>query len=422
MPSTSRSDDVRMRGFSQRTTVAAALDWLDGQLGALRAEDVEISEAYGRVLADDVTSRHDVPAFDRAMMDGYAVVAADTQGASAYNPLPLAEVGVSMPGCPSSQVVMAGHAVRIMTGAPMPGGADAVLPFEKTRSADGRVEMIGDVAESDNVGRRGEDVRSGTVILSRGRRLRPQDVGLLSAVTVGQASVVRRPRVRILTTGNELVPAGSVPSAHQIADANGPMLTALAVRDGAHGVEQVMIGDDRDAIAAAMQAAADERVDVLLVSGGSSVGEEDVAPVLLAQRGELAVHGIAMRPSSPAGMGRLSGMLVFLLPGNPVSCLCAYDFFAGRAVQVLGGRSAHWPYRLIRGVLGGKISSVVGRVDYCRVRVEAHDGGGATVEPLAISGASVLSSTTRADGFVIVSANHEGFATGSDVDVFLYDA
>ncbi len=398
----------------------AALEWLDAQLHASPAESVPIGEAYGRVLVGDVTSRHDVPAFDRAMMDGYAVVAADTQGASSYNPLPLEEVGVSMPGRPSNQAVRAGSGVRIMTGAPVPEGADAVLPFEKTRRNVGRIEMIGDVAQSANIGRRGEDVRSGTVVLRSGRRLRPQDVGLLSAVAAGEVSVVRRPSVRILTTGDELAPAGTVPEAHQVADANGPMLAALAVRDGACRVEQVMLPDDREAIAAAMRAD-DEAVDVLLVSGGSSVGQEDVAPVLLAERGELAVHGIAMRPSSPAGMGRLGRTLVFLLPGNPVSCLCAYDFFAGRAIRVLGGRAADWPYQETRATLVQKISSVVGRVDYCRVRIANDVNGARMAEPLAISGASVLSSTTRADGYVIVPGEHEGYGAGSEVDVFLYD-
>ena len=165
------------------------------------------------------------------------------------------------------------------------------------------------------------------------------------------------------------------------------------------------------AVAAAVAAA-----DVVLVSGGSSVGLEDHAPPLLAKHGELAIHGIAMRPSSPAGMGRLDQRLVFLLPGNPVSCLCAYDFFAGRAVRALGGRDKTWPYRKIDLPLRRKLVSVVGRVDYARVSV-ADD----QVEPLAISGASILSSTTRADGFVIVPDDSEGYAEGTSVEVYLYD-
>jgi molybdopterin molybdotransferase len=137
--------------------------------------------------------------------------------------------------------------------------------------------------------------------------------------------------------------------------------------------------------------------------------------MLVATHGTLAVHGIAMRPSSPTGMGTLGSRLVFLLPGNPVSALCAYDFFAGRAIRALGGRSKEWPYRLARGTLVRKISSPIGRLDYARVRL--HEG---QVEPLSVAGASLLSSTTRADGFVIVDQDSEGYAAGSDVDVWLY--
>jgi molybdopterin molybdotransferase len=151
------------------------------------------------------------------------------------------------------------------------------------------------------------------------------------------------------------------------------------------------------------------------VSGGSSVGQDDHAPQLLAEHGTLAIHGIAMRPSSPAGMGQLNGQLVFLLPGNPVSCLCAYDFFAGRAIRAMGGRNIDWPYRRLKVKLTRKLVSTVGRVDYARVKVD-----GDSAEPLAISGASILTSTTQADGFVIVPADCEGYAAQTDVDVLMY--
>jgi molybdopterin molybdotransferase len=195
------------------------------------------------------------------------------------------------------------------------------------------------------------------------------------------------------------------------------MLTALAERDGAIVDLRDPIRDVSDAILAALQADA----DIVIVSGGSSVGIEDLAPSLLAAHGELAVHGIAMRPSSPTGMGRLGRRLVFLLPGNPVSALCAYDFFAGRAIRALGGRTKDWPYRSVRATLDRKISSPIGRLDYARVRLDRSNSGAmARVTPLSVTGASVLSSTTRADGFVIVDDDSEGFAAGSEVNVWLY--
>ena len=189
------------------------------------------------------------------------------------------------------------------------------------------------------------------------------------------------------------------------------MLSALAERDGAVVQFPGLVRDEADAILEALQADA----DIVIVSGGSSVGVEDLAPMLVATHGELVIHGIAMRPSSPTGLGRMSHRLVFLLPGNPVSSLCAYDFFAGRAIRALGGRDAAWPYRRVRGVLSRKISSPIGRLDYARVRI--HEG---RVEPLAVAGASLLSSTTRADGFVIVADDSEGFAAGAEIDVWLY--
>jgi molybdopterin molybdotransferase len=189
------------------------------------------------------------------------------------------------------------------------------------------------------------------------------------------------------------------------------MLAALAERDGACVDFPGLVRDDAPAILDALQADA----DVVIVSGGSSVGIEDLAPMLVATHGELAVHGVAMRPSSPTGLGRIADRLVFLLPGNPVSALCAYDFFAGRAIRALGGRPKEWPYRIMRGTLIRKISSPIGRLDYARVRLD-----GTRVEPLSVSGASVLSSTTRADGFVLVGDDSEGFPAGAEVDVWLY--
>ena len=416
-PTRGAADDVRMRGFAHRHTVDAALAWLDAQLQPLGSEAVPLRAAAGRVLAAAVVSDVDVPGFDRATMDGYAVLAGSTEGASAYNRLPLSVVGEAMPGCPFAGSVSTGEAVRIMTGAPMPRGADAVLPAEWIDAEPGDthprgIAALATVSPGKNVGRRGEDIVRGAALFEPGRVLRPQDVGVLSSVGHPEAQVVRRPSVRLAVTGNELLPAGSPPRGFHIADANGPMLAALVERDGGVLDFPGLVRDESEAIVEALHADA----DIVIVTGGSSVGIEDLAPTLVARHGELAVHGIAMRPSSPTGLGRVGQRLVFLVPGNPVSALCAYDFFAGRAIRALGGRSKGWPYRSIRATLGRKISSPIGRLDYARVKIV--DG---LVEPLAVAGASVLSSTTRAEGFVIVDEDSEGFAAGADVRVWLYD-
>lgn len=408
---------MRMRGFAQRHTVDAALDWLDAQLEPLGGETVSLALAAGRVLAKSIVSEFDVPGFDRATMDGYAVRAESTEGATSYTRLPLAVIGESMPGRAFDGVVSTGEAVRVMTGAPMPSGADAVLPaewveLEPYEAAENRISALASVSPGKNMGRRGEDVVRGTTLLDSGRVLRPQDLGVLSSAGVGEVCVVRRPRARLVITGNELLPSGSRPHGYQIVDANGPMLAALIERDGGQLDFPGLVRDDPDAILGALQSDA----DIVIVSGGSSVGVEDLAPMLVAQHGELAVHGIAMRPSSPTGLGRMGDRLVILLPGNPVSSLCAYDFFAGRAIRALGGRNKEWPYRWICSKLNRKISSQIGRLDYARVKIVE-----GLVDPLTIGGASMLSSTTRADGFVVVDSDSEGFAAGSEVKVWLYD-
>ncbi len=402
-----------MRGFAQRSTVDEALAWLRPHWQPLGEETVSLAHAHDRILTRAVESGVNVPQFRRAMMDGFALQAADTQGATTYNRLTLNIIGEAWPGRPFEGQVTAGTTVRIMTGSPMPEGADAVLPVEKVEVDGQQVLLLDEIPPEKHVGRVGEDIAKASEVLPAGRRLRPQDLGVLSSVAVPEVPVVRRPRVRIVVTGNELLPAGTTPGPYEIVDANGPMLTALIERDGGEVLYPGIVPDDPQAITAALE----DDCDVVLVSGGSSVGKEDFVPVLLADQGELAIHGIAMRPSSPAGMGKLGDRLVFLLPGNPVSCLCAYDFFAGPTIRAFGGRDSDWPYRSRPLPLARKLVSTVGRVDYARVLINDQD----EVEPLAISGASILSSTTRASGFVIIPGDSEGYPPGADVDVYLYD-
>jgi molybdopterin molybdotransferase len=417
--------DVRMRGFAERADVEEVERFLVERTGALEAERVAVEACAGRVLAADVHATVDVPAFARSAMDGYAVRGEDTFGASDYDPIELEPIGVALPGRAFAGGVGPGQAVRIMTGAPLPEGADAVVMAEVAREEAGRVRVREPVAPRQNVGAAGEDIRAGDRVLRVGRRLRAQDAGLLASIGASPVPCVRRPRVALLVTGDELLPAGSRPAGHRIVDSNSVVLRALVTRDGGEALGTLLLPDDPARIRSALDAAA---ADVVLVSGGSSVGQEDHAPRLVAELGSLDFHGVAMRPSSPVGIGRLGPAAgggdpdatrlrwVFLLPGNPVSCLCAYEFFAGPAIRALGGRPRAWPHRRVRLPLARKISSQVGRVDYVRVGVEA----GRAV-PLATSGASILSSTVRAAGCVLVPRGLEGMPEGAVVEVLLYD-
>src|SRR4051795_7493136 len=209
--------DVRMRGFAQRTTVEDALAWVDravANIAALSSQDVSLLQAAGRTLARDIESPVNVPDFNRAMMDGLAVVADDTSGATSYNALHLKLLGSCFPSQPFEGQVSRGSAVRIMTGAPMPRGADAVLPIENAEIDADRVAALNEVSPGKHVGHIAEDVRQGDIVLRRGRTLRPQDIGLLSSLGFANIPVLCRPRVRILITGNELLPMGTWPSGY----------------------------------------------------------------------------------------------------------------------------------------------------------------------------------------------------------------
>lgn len=404
-------DDVRMRGFKKRSPVTDVMTWLDQQSIDLVEQTIPLQQATGRILAHDVVSQFNIPMFSRSMMDGYALLASDTHSASSSNQLQLQVTGKSMPGHGSKAQVISGSAVRIMTGAPMPDGANAVLPAENVESMGDSIMVMESVAEGRNIGRIGEDVTQGTTILKQGRRLRPQDIALLASIGKKEISVFKQPRISIAVTGNEILELGESPQDYQIVNSNGPMLEALSSRDGADIINSRIIPDNPELIRQAML----DDYDILLITGGTSVGEEDIAPLLLAEEGDLAIHGVAMRPSRSTGMGSIEKKLVFLLPGNPVACLCAYDFFAGHFIRKLSAQT-NPPYRSVKKMLKQKLVSMIGRTDYARIRLLDN-----LVAPIAISGAAILSSTTQADGFVIIPENSEGYPAGTEVTVHLYD-
>jgi molybdopterin molybdotransferase len=363
-------------------------------------------------LAEDIVAGTDVPHFDRSAVDGYGVRARDTFGASDYNPIPLTLKGEIFPGRSLDVSLGANEAVRIMTGAPLPAGADAVVMAEYAEEEGDRVNILQPVSPFKNVGRIGEDIRRGETVLRRGRTLRPQDLGVLASIQVAQIPVYRRPTVALIVTGNELVEVSDPLTGCKVVDSNSFTLAALSRRLGALPVRKGIVRDDYHLIKDAIQKAAE---DVVVVTGGTSVGAEDFAPLIVQELGDLAVHGVAMRPSSPVGFGFIRQQPVFLIPGNPVSALVAFDAFVGPTLQRMQGQRPAYLYAKVCGRLTRKISSAIGRVDFVRVRCTQ-----AGVEPLRVTGASILSSTTRADGFVIVDKNSEGLDEGQEVEVYVY--
>ena len=308
-----------------------------------------------------------------------------------------------------------GEAVRIMTGGAFPKGADAVLMAEYATDRGDVVLAHGSVVPGRNVARAGEDIRKGDRVLERGRILRPQDLGVLASIRMVEVKVTRRPVVGILSTGNELVEPGSAEAGRpgRVVNSCRYMLEGLVTQTGGAARWLGTLRDDREALRAALEAFDG---DILLTTGATSTGKEDYLPGLLAELGELLVHGVNIRPASPLAFGRLGKALAVLLPGNPVAAMVGFDVFVRPALQLqLGQREERWNRR-VRGRLRRKLASALNRTDFVRVQLV----GEGEVEPLRSGGAGVLTSVTRADGFVIVPRDDEGFEAGTEVEVYLF--
>jgi len=404
-----------MRGFSEKTDLEAALERLRSCVEPVDSESVRLDQTLGRTLARDVISTEDVPAFDKSAMDGYALRGAETFGASPTDPVSLKVIGEILPGDEGDLEVGPGEAARIMTGGALPEGADAVLMAEHTTDRGDSVLAHGSVVPGRNVARAGEDIRKGDTVLNRGRVLRPPDLGVLASIRTVELEVTRRPVVGIITTGNELVEPDSAEAGRRgrVVNSCRYMLEGLVTRTG--GIPRVpgTVRDDREAMRAALEAFDG---DILVTTGATSAGKEDYLPGLLAELGELLVHGVNIRPASPLGFGRLGKALVVLLPGNPVAAMVGFDVFVRPAMQLqLGQQEQRWNRR-VRGRLRRKLASALNRTDFVRVQLV----GEGEVEPLRSGGAGVLTSVTRADGFVIVPRDDEGLEAGTEVEVLLF--
>lgn len=395
--------DIRLRGFSARSSLAIACAWLDRQPVARRTEVVALAaEVASRVLAEPASSRAAWPDVDRAAMDGYAVRGADCDGASAYNPLMLVwlEPGVDQ--------LSPGSVCPIATGWALPAGADAVLPFEAAQRSDGRwLEVVAPVAPGTGINPRGRELRAGAGLLERGRKLRPQDLGCLSALGYESVSVLCRPQVHVVVLGAK---SGS--------DALTPMLLALLARDGAVAKLVFVDGADELKLVEALISSQAGEAELVLLAGRSGTGPDDVAALALQTAGgALALHGLALRPGGSAGLGTLPGphgeVPVVLLPGEPLACLVAYDMLAARLVRRLAGISLALPYPVATFKLERKIASAIGLVEIVLVRLA--DG---RARPLSLEGG--LAGSVRADGFVMVAEASEGHAAGASVQVHLY--
>ena len=406
--------------FNVRTPPDALAILLDALPTRTDVEQQPVADALDRVLADDVCSPSDLPTFRRSTMDGFAVRAADTFGASEGLPAYLEVVGEVLMGHAPTQSLAIGECARIATGGMLPQDADAVIMVEQTQEVGPTtIEALRAVAPGENVVQIGEDVRTGDLIVPRGHTLRPQDLGGLLALGVTSVPVARRLRVGVVSGGDELVEPSDAPGHGQIRDINSYTLAALIRRDDHVPCLAGIFPDDYDALATAARRAFAEN-DVLILSAGSSVSARDMTAQVVDSLGKpgVLVHGVSLKPGKPTILAVCDGKAVFGLPGNPVSCMVTYDLFVRPVLARLSG-AASPPRRGVTARLSRNIASATGREDYVQVRLErGHDGG---LEAVPVFGKSNLIFTLiRADGMLKVPLDVGGLAAGAEVEVVLF--
>ena len=376
----------------------------------LETETVGLDAASGRFLARDVTAGEDVPAFERSTMDGFAVRASDTFGASAAIPSMLKIAGEIKMGESADLTLNPGECAAIPTGGMLPAGADAVVPVEYADAEGDTCLVYSAVSPLRNVTRRGDDVPAGKTVLKAGDRITTACVGVLAAMGIPEIPVFRKPRAAILSTGDELVPVEATPSYGQVRDVNSHLLYSLCSSFGCDCEFLGIVRDEKTALTKALRAAADA-FDVILLSGGSSAGRADVTAEAVAELGEVFCHGIAVKPGKPTVLGAIGGKAVFGLPGHPTACWFMTEILVREHIDSLLGHKRK--ERLSDAFLTGNVPSNHGREELLCVRL---DGREAT-PVYAKSG--VISQLTAADGYIVIPRDSEGLKKGEAVRVRL---
>ncbi len=405
-------------------SVEEALQQVLTQFHPLDPERVPILEALDRVLTEDVISEFDIPPHANSAMDGYAVRADDTKGARRQTPCTLRVIGNLAAGHVLDTRVTPGAAVRIMTGAPIPPGADAIVRFEDTRSEGESVHIFSEIGVEKDLRSAGEDVRRGERVLRKGMHLRPQEVGMLAALGRANVSVVRRPRVAILATGDELVDVGHSLTPGKIYDANSYSNVAQVLRYGGVPIHLGIVHDRKDLLAKKIEEGLSQGVDLFLVSGGVSVGDFDVVKEVLAAKGEVSFWRVRMKPGKPLAFGTIGGepgkgVPLLGMPGNPVSAMISFELFARPALlTMLGETDLEKPS--VEALLVDAIPHKDDRRHYLRVRLEEKDGK-RYASLAGNQGSGVLNSMVRADGLAVIPEEWPSVPVGQRVRVMLLD-
>lgn len=385
-------------------------------IGALPEVEVELTEALGMTLAEDVAAGYDIPPFDNSAMDGYAVRAADIAGASPQRPAELFILGDLPAGRAPGVSVERGQALRIMTGAPLPRGADAVVPVEATRSEGQRVYILEGVARGENVRRAGEDVRAGETVLEAGREVTAAELGMLASLGYARVRCFRRAVVGIISTGDELVDVGEELTPGKIRDSNSYTLYGMVREAGAEPMRLGVVRDDASLLERAILENL-ERVDLFVTSGGVSVGDYDMVKDVLGKLGEMNFWKVAMRPGKPQAFGRIGGKPLFGLPGNPVSVMVSFEQFVRPALlKMMGRRDLFRP--TVTAVLDAPLGRKTGRTEFIRV-VASWREGRYHARPTGPQGSGILSSMVKGNALAVLPEEVGRLEPGCEVTIQL---
>lgn len=376
-------------------------------------EEIPIENSNGRVVFEDIYAKIDFPPFDRALKDGFAIKSEDSFGASEENPKVLKVIDALEAGSYSKKTVENGLAVEISTGSPLPEGADSVLMFEYSLKNGDEVELYTSVTPTQDVGKKGSDVKEGNLLIKKDTVLSASKIGVLAAQGFTTVKVYKKPNISIISTGNELTELGDKLKPSKIYDVNSYMIKNAAESIGANGTIKGIVKDDYDQLKSKILECLEE-YDILICSGGTSAGVGDVLKHVLDEIGEVKLHGIAVQPGKPTILGVIGEKLVIGLPGNPVSSLVIFNVFVAPAIRSLLGLKES-SLKKVEGKLTKRIHSAIGREQYQLVK---YDDG--KVEPIFKDSGAIFS-LARADGYVNVSKNTELVEEGEIVEVNLFN-
>jgi molybdenum cofactor synthesis domain-containing protein len=384
------------------------------------SEVVALSEAYGRVLADDVVSSFDIPPFNRSTVDGYAVKASDTFGADENCPVTLRLTGTVKVGEAPKARVQKGTLVEIVTGAPIPEGADAVVMIEYTERKGDSVLARQAVSHGENVMKAGSDIRKGEIVLRKGTMLSPYEIGALAAVGSVKARVYKRPIVAIFSTGAEVIEPGKSLTPGKIFDINAHALSAAVGECGCEPRNMGIVQDELDQMKTALQKAL-KTADLVITSGGVSVGPTDIIPKVLSTLGKpgVVVYGIAIRPGKPTTIALVDGIPVFSLPGHPASSLMTFHLFVRPLLICMAGRREQEAVT-VKSVVSERLFPSRGRRTYVTVTLRKDRGGRIVALPVSTGLSGAITTLSKADGFLIIPEDQQFVEKGACVEVELF--